>query len=185
MKSGPAHLKQIIFIVVALWAPFISGCDQLYRLLHKEGAEEKKIIGEAETLEKNPNIEEVQLLLKIYGYDPGPIDGLFGGRTRDAIKRFQEDNGLNPSRFVDQQTWEKLRIFKDNGLIVDGQLNVALIQKLLKAAGFNPGAADGALGAKTKATILAFQKAQQLKADGKVGYKTLTALLQYLSSSQQ
>jgi len=118
-----------------------SGCDQIYRLLHKEGAEEKEIVGLSQPLEKNPNIEEVQKLLDLYGYDPGGADGILGRRTRDAIERFQKDNGLEPTRFVDAKTWEKLRVFVNNGFVKDGELNVSQMQEALKAAGFSPGPA--------------------------------------------
>jgi len=165
----------LVFLVVS-----VSGCDFLYRLLHKEGAEEKKIVGDSIPLEKNPNIEEVQQLLDIYGYDPGPADGVLGRRTRDAVEKFQTDNGINPSRFVDQATWQRLKFFKDQGLIKEGELNVALIQRLLKVAGFNPGSADGDFGPKTKEAVMKFQKAHDLKADAKIGYKTLAALSKYI-----
>lgn len=157
----------------------MSGCDFIYRLLHKEGAEEKKIVGEVIPLEKNPTIEEVQTLLDIYGYDPGPVDGVLGRRTRDAIEKFQIESGLNPSRFVDDATWQRLRSFKDQGFIEEGTLNLVLIQRLLKKAGYDPGSADGKFGSKTKEAVMKFQKANDLKADAKIGYKTLTALSKY------
>jgi len=164
----------LFFLVVSL-----SSCDFLYRLLHKEGAEEKNIVGEIIPLEKNPQIEEVQQLLNIYGYNAGAPDGVLGRRTRDAIEKFQIDNGINPSRFVDEATWAKLKAFRDQGFIKEGDLNVEFIQKILKKAGYNPGSADGEFGAKTKDAVMKFQKAHHLKADAKIGYKTLTALSKY------
>lgn len=168
-------------MLLAVMCISLNGCDRLYRLLHKEGAEEKEIIGEVLPLESNPTIEEVQAILDLYGYDPGSVDGVLGHRTRDAIKRFQEDNGLEPTRFVDQNTWQKLKTFVNNGFIVDGTLNVTQLQTTLKVAGYNPGPIDGKIGAKTKEAIISFQEAHGLKVDGKVGFKTLTALSQYLA----
>lgn len=50
-------------------------------------------------------------------------------------------------------------------------------QELLTAAGFNPGAIDGWMGAKTKAAVIAYQKAHpHLVADGIIGPATLTQL---------
>lgn len=54
--------------------------------------------------------------------------------------------------------------------------SVVTLQNKLKAAGFNPGAADGAFGPKTEAAVKAFQRAKGLTADGVVGPKTWAAL---------
>ena len=169
---------RLFLILIAIGS--VLGCDFVYRMLHKEGAQEKAIVGEVVPPEKNPAVEDVQNLLKLYGYELGEIDGVLGPKTRDAIKRFQSDNGLNPTRFVDQPTWEKLSVFKDNGLVVDNQLNVTLVQTLLKSAGENPGTVDGKMGVRTRTAVESFQTKAGLKADGKVGYKTLTKLAEYL-----
>ena len=39
---------------------------------------------------------EAQTLLTQLGYNPGPIDGLYGGKTRRAIEAFQREQGLVP-----------------------------------------------------------------------------------------
>jgi peptidoglycan hydrolase-like protein with peptidoglycan-binding domain len=54
--------------------------------------------------------------------------------------------------------------------------SVVTLQNKLKAAGFNPGAADGAFGPKTEAAVKSFQRARGLTADGVVGPKTWAAL---------
>ncbi|PTL79674.1 peptidoglycan-binding protein [Vitiosangium sp. GDMCC 1.1324] len=54
--------------------------------------------------------------------------------------------------------------------------SVVTLQKKLKSAGFDPGAADGSFGPKTLAAVKAFQKARGLAADGVVGPKTWSAL---------
>ena len=39
-------------------------------------------------------VRQTQCLLDYLGYDPGPIDGLDGANTRDAVKAFQRAEGL-------------------------------------------------------------------------------------------
>jgi len=58
--------------------------------------------------------------------------------------------------------------------------SVTDIQTALKNAGFYTGKIDGSLGPKTKKAIEAFQKANNLKADGKVGPKTWELLKTHL-----
>jgi hypothetical protein len=45
--------------------------------------------------------KQVQRALAKQGYPPGPIDGLWGDRTKDALMNFQRDQGLYPSGLVD------------------------------------------------------------------------------------
>ncbi|MCG8430672.1 MAG: peptidoglycan-binding protein [Candidatus Omnitrophica bacterium] len=54
------------------------------------------------------------------------------------------------------------------------------IQMALLSAGFNPGIIDGKMGKKTRRAVRAFQKANGLKVDGKVGPRTWAVLGPYL-----
>lgn len=56
------------------------------------------------------------------------------------------------------------------------------IQTALKNAGFYKGPVDGKIGKKTKAAIIAFQKAHKLRADGVVGRKTWMILSEYCAN---
>ena len=170
---------RIIFIGVCLIS--LTGCDGIYRLLQKEGAEERDLLGEVVLHQRNEKVLEIQKLLKLYGYRIGTPDGVLGGNTRTAIESFQRAYGLKPNRFVDKVTWERLHIFDRYGLLLKGDLNIAKIQEALKAAGINPGRVDGKLGKRTQQAIIDFQKREGLKADGKVGWQTLSHLAKYLS----
>jgi peptidoglycan hydrolase-like protein with peptidoglycan-binding domain len=56
------------------------------------------------------NIKEAQQALKDKGYDPGPIDGVMGSHTREAIKSFQNASNLQATGTLDAETAEKLGI---------------------------------------------------------------------------
>ena len=46
----------------------------------------------------------IQRGLRERGFDPGPLDGVIGPRTRDAIRRWQTTEGLTPTGYVDEST---------------------------------------------------------------------------------
>jgi murein L,D-transpeptidase YcbB/YkuD len=54
--------------------------------------------------------------------------------------------------------------------------DVENLQSQLTAAGFEPGKLDGVFGPKTKAAVMAFQRARGLEVDGIVGPRTWAAL---------
>ncbi|MEG4501419.1 peptidoglycan-binding protein [Microcoleus sp. F10-C6] len=53
-------------------------------------------------------VKTLQVRLEMQGYDPGPIDGIFGARTATAVKSFQEYKGLMANGMVDETTWKAL-----------------------------------------------------------------------------
>ncbi len=184
MKINYSPAKLIALFFISSGFLFVTtGCDHVYRLLQKESAEEKELLGEVLSFEPNPRVEELQKLLKLYGYNPGTIDGKFGQTTRRAVEKFQKDNGLKPSRFVDRSTWERLNIFSSSGLVDKGEVNIAKVQTALQNAGFDPGKADGRMGKKTLEALKKFQKANALLPDGKTGFETLNKLVSYLKET--
>lgn len=55
-----------------------------------------------------PTGKEIQAALKNAGFYSGNIDGAIGAQTKEAIKKFQAANNLNPDGTVGSRTWEKL-----------------------------------------------------------------------------
>ncbi|TAF54666.1 MAG: peptidoglycan-binding protein, partial [Oscillatoriales cyanobacterium] len=53
-------------------------------------------------------VKTLQVRLEVQGYDPGPIDGIFGARTATAVKKFQEYKGLTADGVVDEITWKAI-----------------------------------------------------------------------------
>lgn len=54
-------------------------------------------------------IKELQRTLRDFGYRPGKVDGILGGQTRWAIKRFQEEHGLPVDGWLSAETMKALQ----------------------------------------------------------------------------
>lgn len=61
--------------------------------------------------------KQIQLLLTYLEYDPGPIDGLDGANTRDAVKAFQRAEGLTVDGVSGAQTEKALLDAVANGRV--------------------------------------------------------------------
>lgn len=57
----------------------------------------------------NDDLLALQTQLKALGYDPGEPDGRLGPATRGAVSLFQSDNGLIPDGHLDPAVVEKIR----------------------------------------------------------------------------
>lgn len=69
-----------------------------YKVTVKEAPEGKAIV----------SAKDIQTALKNAGFDPGPIDGKIGPKTRQAIREFQRSKGLTPDGVVGPKTWVEL-----------------------------------------------------------------------------
>lgn len=59
-------------------------------------------------------VAEAQQLLARLGYDPGPVDGLYGKRTANAIMAFQRDKGVNADGKLTPQMLDLIRFSAAN-----------------------------------------------------------------------
>jgi hypothetical protein len=50
------------------------------------------------------NIRQIQQELRRKGFDPGPIDGIHGPRTKEAVHNFQDRYGMKASGDIDNKT---------------------------------------------------------------------------------
>lgn len=55
------------------------------------------------------SVSDVQRALIRAGFEPGPVDGKAGKKTKSAIKEFQRRNGLTADGVVGERTWSLLR----------------------------------------------------------------------------
>jgi peptidoglycan hydrolase-like protein with peptidoglycan-binding domain len=60
-------------------------------------------------------VKKVQEALKDKGHDPGPIDGVMGPKTQEALRAFQQSNNLKATGRIDAETAQKLGIEQDTG----------------------------------------------------------------------
>lgn len=102
-------------------------------------------------------IRQIQARLKAAGFDPGPIDGILGPKTRAVLLRVQagctivNDLLATSDTEIFAQPAETLEAIGFANTLSKGK--VQLLQKRLKAAGFDPGPIDGIPGAKTRSAM--------------------------------
>ncbi len=130
-------------------------------------------------------VAELQQLLQTKGFYSGKIDGDFGIGTTNAVLKLQKANGLTTDGIVGSSSWKALRAVipssatslpTPNSLptLLPGSQGAAVTkaQQLLKVKGYYQGRIDGDFGASTRDAIAAFQRANDLTIDGKVGEQT-------------
>jgi peptidoglycan hydrolase-like protein with peptidoglycan-binding domain len=138
---------------------------------------------------KGDAVEALQKKLLAMGINPGGTDGSFGSKTEDAVKRFQEREGLEADGIVGSKTLTALGMMEAKAveavaktvpmeMLRKGSKGDAVeaLQKKLLAMGINPGSVDGIFGSKTEDAVKRFQERKELTVDGIVGPKTFGAL---------
>lgn len=153
----------------------------------------------SETLKNGSQGTEVRVLqrrLRELGYYSGSVDGDFGSSTEAAVRAFQKANGLKVDGKAGAETMavmnsaSAINAVQANAtkapqgtITVDEALKngssgdrVREVQRRLKTLGYYSGSVDGAFGDTTEMAVRAFQQANGLKVDGKVGTNTLARL---------
>ncbi len=131
--------------------------------------------------ESDDRIIEVQERLMELGYlDPDEPTEYFGSNTYDALKAFQRHNGLEEDGILGGDTYTLLLSGDAKEYVMqqgDYGDDVTYMQERLYELGYlAKGFITGNFVDKTSEAVLAFQEANDLKADGKVGSKTLEKL---------
>jgi g-D-glutamyl-meso-diaminopimelate peptidase len=75
------------------------------------------------------DVLEAQTLLSNKGFNPGPLDGIFGPKTKAAVEAFQAANAIPASGMVDSVTWAKLRRVPSTYTVVRGDTLVGIGRK--------------------------------------------------------
>jgi peptidoglycan hydrolase-like protein with peptidoglycan-binding domain len=137
--------------------------------------------------EEGPAVADLQYDLHALNfYEVGEIDGKFGPRTNDGVRRFQEEHNLKVDGIVGPITWaaldEALQVESETGTVHLGSAGAGVreLQADLKRLHFYSGDIDGEFGPKTDTAVREFQDHHELVVDGIAGPKTFEKLRQVL-----
>ena len=131
---------------------------------------------------------DIQQFLSNNGFNPGPIDGQSGPKTKNAIISFQKENGLLADGIAGNKTKAAMRAYtgckSENFCIARDNRSAKLdsiadVQTYLANNGFNPGIIDGKMGSYTREAIKSFQRKVGLIPDGVAGTRTKSEMKSY------
>ena len=125
------------------------------------------------------SIQQAQQILTSLGYDPGPIDGQMGSKTRNAIQAFQNASGLTANGQLNAETMTALRSRSGAGssqAATSGDPDLREAQRLLVALGYGNLDVDGRMGPATTTALAEFQRAEGLNRNGRLTPATLERL---------
>ena len=116
----------------------------------------------------------LQTDLATAGYDPGPIDGIYGPATVAAVEQLQTDSNLRVTGLVDEATARALQ----TKLVAAGQAQsqqTVQLQTILSLAGYWTGPIDGVWSDELTQSLMAFQTALGVAPSGVVDAATIAA----------
>jgi peptidoglycan hydrolase-like protein with peptidoglycan-binding domain len=123
----------------------------------------------------DPAVRDLQEALKALGYNPGPIDGVFGATTETAVKAFQQAKGITADGIVGKVTWINIDEADQSEPVLkigSSGLPVRRAQKRMSLVGYDVGGVDGRYGTLTEAAVKKLQQERGLTVDGVVGPQT-------------
>ena len=123
----------------------------------------------ANTYSTHSLLKRTQKALAQRGYNPGVADGQMGAKTRAAIQRFQQQQGI----VVDGKPSPALLALLG---ATENPPGIQLAQTSLKVLEYDPGPVDGLMGQKTADALRAYQKACGLPSDGVLSAELLCHL---------
>ncbi|MDF2749437.1 MAG: peptidase [Gaiellaceae bacterium] len=127
----------------------------------------------------DPNVAGLQGALRAQGFYDGPIDGIEGPSTREAVVRAQRRARLVPDGVAGRLTRRALRVRPFAGRTLrprSAGSDVVALQFALAWRGFPSGELDGRFGPRLERAVLRFQRHVGLRDDGVAGPQTLRAL---------
>lgn len=123
----------------------------------------------------DPAVKDLQEALVALGFDPGPVDGIFGAITESAVKAFQQSREIPADGVVGRVTWINIdEADQSHPVLKRGStgLPVRRLQSRMSAVGYDTGGVDGRFGVQTEAAVRKLQQDFNLTIDGVVGPQT-------------
>jgi peptidoglycan hydrolase-like protein with peptidoglycan-binding domain len=88
---------------------FFAGCSSTQKKTCSPVSPERKASVKSAELDESMTSRQIQMALKAGGYYSGEIDGILGPRSREAIRKFQQDQGLVDDSIAGPRTQAVLR----------------------------------------------------------------------------
>jgi N-acetylmuramoyl-L-alanine amidase len=127
-------------------------------------------------------VKKAQKLLKVLGYYGGNIDGIFGPKTKSAVRSFQHDQKIQVDGIIGPVTSKHLQqatepadqynldaIVPYPGRYIEHGSRGKDVKRVQRAVGVRP---DGIYGPVTEAAVKDYQRRHDLTVDGIVGPAT-------------
>lgn len=123
----------------------------------------------------------LQTDLTTAGYDPGPIDGVYGPQTVAAVEQLQTDSDLRVTGLVDEATARALQE-KLAAAGLEQARQTVMLQTILSLVGFWDGPVDGVWTDELTQALMDFQTALGVEPTGAVDAATIAAFQQALAN---
>ncbi|MBT6278283.1 MAG: hypothetical protein HOI95_29625 [Chromatiales bacterium] len=135
--------------------------------------------------DEGERVRRIQTALHKLGFDPGPVDGQAGSKTREAVKQYQARARTKPTGELSNAVLQQVESPNAEGIgprlrfvkPASDREKVRRIQVRLNSLGYGAGAPDGVAGGKTRTAAKQFQRSASLRpVDGKLSVELLRTL---------
>ncbi len=140
-------------------------------------------------LAASARVAALQIGLRAHGFDPGPVDGVRGQLTTNALIRFQRARGVRPTGRVGRATRRALGA-RGRPLLGQRELgvgavgwDVAVLEFRLRRYGLGLTGVDGRFTRRTSVALRRFQSRRGLIADGIAGPRTYRSLAGHVATT--
>jgi peptidoglycan hydrolase-like protein with peptidoglycan-binding domain len=103
-------MKSILTTIIVVFLTVLLGAGVTFGQQKQEKKQDDAQLQISAEQLNSAQIRELQEALQEQGIDPGPVDGIMGSLTQQAIQLFQQQEGLAATGDINEQTLEALDI---------------------------------------------------------------------------